>query len=232
MQSLTDFFDLADSHELCWRHGVVTPDALTAACEDVSLHVAVVSARFTDDDATPMAGTLTDATELDMATALFKLNRAGKAIKIDFLEPCAVIPVLEMLARLKPDVPVILHANIFALLPHSKRDEGIAPEAFFAACHQWAPRAIISLGWSLKRSHDDDGRLEESLIEQLADMTRHHLPTAAYALEIRAGYTSGIERGAAFIFDPVEPSKPARSEHLGANVVDASGLFGRQTAAA
>jgi hypothetical protein len=132
---------------------------------------------------------------------------------------------LALLRLLRPALPPILHADVFALLAPKSRQEALEPEQFVRLVATQLPQAIISLGWSLKREADRDGRVEDALILQLAAMLTARLGPSAYGLEIRAGYRptrNGVtgERGAALILDPLPASPPAHSTAAhGGNVV-------------
>lgn len=234
MQSVAEYFGLADAAELGWCHAVNSTPRLEAACTDPALHVAVGDVQFASDDALPcLAHPWQDIADLDLQTWVEGLSAAGKAMKIDFGSAEAVEPTLELLQRLKPETPVILHANIFDLLNGEGADDTMEPEQFIRLCQQYVPQAVLSIGWSLKREADSDGRMEDMLIQQMADMTIRRLGSANYSLEIRAGYTSTgkgeVERGAALIFDPLPVPPPAVSDGAVAqgNVLQASHLFRR-----
>ena len=232
MQTLCSHFGLDDAAKLTWAHGVNNRAYLEECCADPGLHMVEGDVHFASADALPcMAHDWQHIADLDVGTWLSELVAAGKGIKIDFADPAAVEPTLATLGRLKPAAPVILHANVFSLLPEDAQSaaDGLEPEQFVRLCQQYCPAAILSLGWSLKREADADGRMEEVLIHQMADMTLKRLGGMAYNIEIRAGYTTGWERGAALIFEPLGTMPPA--ETTGAsNVVQATHLF-RKTAA-
>jgi hypothetical protein len=218
MQSIADYFGLKTATDLTYAHAVNTKKELEAACEDTSLHVAEGDVTYAEADALPPhAHPWQDILDLDIHTFLTSLNAANKAIKLDFSSPAAIAPTLELAARLKLTVPVVIHANIFSLLGDDEPTDAMEPEQFIRLCQTHLPAAVISLGWSLKREHDADGMVEDLLIQQVSDLFTARL-TGAYEVDIRAGYTSGWERGAALILDPIlENLTPAES--YGGNVV-------------
>lgn len=223
MQSVAAYFDVSDASRLNWAHRVNTAAKLEAAMADDSLHIIEADIHFGAGDATPLVGEVSDTAELDAATLIAAANRAGKALKLDFHTPAAIEPTLTILRLLKPTVPVILHAEIFTLLSAANPAEGMEPDHFIRLCQHSAPAAVLSLGWSLKRANDTDGRVEEALIQQVAIMLMQRLGPVNYGLEIRAGYTPGVggaraEHGAALLFDPLPPS-PAPTQNLATNVV-------------
>ena len=66
--------------------------------------------------------------------------------------------------------------------------------------------------------------MEQVLIEQMTDLVLTKLGGVSYTIEFRAGYTPNWERGAAFIFEPIDNvERPA----FGENVVDGIALFRR-----
>lgn len=227
MQSLAAYFDVSDASELNWAHRVNTADKLTAALADTSthapIHVLEADIHFGPTDATPLVAEPNTIAELDAATFIAASSRAGKAIKLDFHSPAAIEPTLSILRLLKPATPVILHTEIFTLLSAANPADAMEPDHFIRLCQHACPTAILSLGWSLKRSADTDGRVEEALIEQVAIMLMQRLGPVNYALEIRAGYTPGLggtraEHGGALIFDPLPPVTPTAA-HRATNVV-------------
>lgn len=234
MQSVCSHFNVAESSDLAWAHGVNNRQYLLQCCADKTLHLVEGDVHFAAEDALPcVANAWQDIADLDIEAWVEALNTAGKGMKLDFADASAVEPTLAVLQRLKPSVPVILHANVFSLLPLTGENprDGLEPEQFVRLCQQYCPQAVLSLGWSLRREADADGRTEEMLIHQMADMTLKRLGPVAYGIEIRAGYTSNVERGAALIFDPL-PIQPGASITAGdsPNVVQAAHLFRRVAA--
>jgi hypothetical protein len=213
MQSVAAYFDVSDASELHWAHRVNTADKLTAALNDSTLHVLEADIQFGESDATPLIAEPGATAELDAATFIAASSRAGRAVKLDFHTPAAIEPTLSILRLLKPTTPVILHAEIFTLLSTTNPAEGMDPDHFIKLCQMACPQAVLSLGWSLKRAHDADGRVEDALIQQVATMLMQRLGPVNYAIEIRAGYTPGAnggraEQGAALIFDPLPETSP------------------------
>ena len=223
MHSVCAYFNVPDSTHLQWAHAVNHRSLLETVAENPSIHLAEGDVCYAAEDAFPvLAHPWQDIADLDILTFVSTLAAVGKGIKLDFTGAQAVEPTLQLLQRLKLTVPVILHANIFALLPDEAGDEGLEPEQYIRLCQSYCPTAVISLGWSLKREHDADGRVEDVLIQQMADLTLKRLGAHNYAIEIRGGYTPGWERGAAVLFDPLPPSPtPAANPDgkLGTNVV-------------
>lgn len=223
MQSLAAYFDVADASALNWAHRINTADKLTAALADDTVHVLEADIQFGESDATPLVAEPGNIADLDAATFIAASSRAGKAIKLDFHSPAAIEPTLSILRMLKITTPVILHTEIFTLIATNNPADGMEPEHFIRLCQHACPGAVLSLGWSLKRANDTDGRVEESLIQQVAIMLMQRLGPVNYALEIRAGYTPGLngaraEHGAALIFDPLPPVD-APAHHAASNVV-------------
>lgn len=223
MQSVAAYFDVEDASELCWAHRIHTPEKLEAALADEAVQVLEADVQYGQGDATPLLADAGEVAEMDVATFIMAADRAGKAMKLDFHSPAAIEPTLGILRMLKVKVPVILHAEIFTLLSSNRPEEGLEPDAFIRLCQMGCPEAVLSLGWSLKRTHDADGRVEDALIQQMAIMLMQRLGPVNYGLEIRAGYTPGAgggkaEHGAALIFDPLPPSLPTTAGH-GDNVV-------------
>jgi hypothetical protein len=237
MQSVAQYFGLTDDRDLAWCHAVNSLPRLQAACADMAVHMVVGDVQFAADDALPcMAHPWQDIADIDLETWVEALLAAGKGMKIDFGSAESVEPTLEFLQRQKPEVPVILHANIFTLLNGEGTHDTLEPEQFMRLCQTYVPHALISLGWSLKREADADGRMEEVLISQMADMTLKRLGASGYTIDIRAGYTSTglgeIERGAAMIFEPIPTPPPAQTDGLtgivaDGNVLQAGHLFRR-----
>lgn len=227
MQSIAAYFGLTDAADLTWAHGVNGRSYLDESCADATLHMIEGDVHFADADALPcVAHAWQDIADMDVATWASSIIGAGKGLKIDFADAAAVEPTLAVIQRLKPTTPLMFHANIFTLLPPDadSPDDGMEPEQFVRLCQQYCPKAVISIGWSLKREADADGRMEDVLIHQMADMSLKRLGAASYAIEIHAGYTSGWERGAALVFDPLPETTPAATAG-GANVVQAGHLF-------
>lgn len=233
MQSVAAYFDVPDASALNWAHRVNTADKLTAMIADDSVHVLEADIHFGAGDATPLVAEPGTIAELDAATFIAASSRAGKAIKLDFHSPAAIEPTLTILRLLKPATPVILHTEIFTLLSASNPAEGMEPDHFIRLCQHACPQAVLSLGWSLRRAHDADGRVEDALIQQIAIMLMQRLGPVNYGLEIRAGYTPGnggayAEHGAALIFDPLPPTNPT-AHNRADNIVQ---LLPRQRAVA
>lgn len=235
MQSVAIHFNVASDSALHWAHGVNNRAYLQQSCADTTLHMVEGDVHYASADAMPcMAHAWQDIADLDVEDWATTAIAAGKGLKLDFADSAAVEPTLQVIQRLKPTVPVVLHANLFSLLPpeNAPATDGMEPEQFIRLCQQYCPQAVLSLGWSLKRESDADGRMEDVLIHQVADMTIKRLGALNYAIEIRAGYTSGWERGAALIFDPM-PTPPGATTTTGdgaANVVQAAHLFRRVAA--
>lgn len=221
MQSVAAYFDVADSSALHWAHRVNTAAKLQAALADASLHVLEADIHFGPADAAPQVAEPGEHAEFDVATLIAAAATAGKALKLDFQSPAAIEPTLSHLRQMAIETPVILHTEIFSLLAAANPAEGMEPEQFIRLCHLSCPQAVLSLGWSLKRESDADGRVEEALIEQVSIMLTKGFGPAHYALEIRAGYTSArgamAEHGAALIFDPL-PALPSPVGHLANNM--------------
>lgn len=226
MHSVCNYFNLPDSTALQWAHAVNHQSLLTTVAENPSIHLAEGDVYYAADDALPiMAHAWQDIADLDVMTFLTTLAQVGKGAKLDFHNAAAVEPTLQLVQRLKLSTPVILHANVFSLLP-DEGAEGLEPEQFLRLCQNYCPTSVVSLGWSLKREHDADGRVEDVLIQQVADMILKRLGPVNYGIEIRAGYTAGWERGAALFFDPLPsgptPSAAKNDGTYGANVVSLS----------
>lgn len=219
MQSVAEYFGLEDASMLGWAHRVNTPARLAAAASEAGVHMLEADVRFNGGDATPLVADGEGPTELDLVTFVTAATLAGKGIKLDFQGAAAVEPALAVLRFIKPQAPVVLHADIFRLLAGGKREDSLEPEQFIRLCQMSCPRAVLSLGWSLRRSHDADGRVEDALIHQVASMLLERLGPVAYGIEIRGGYTPNWERGAALILDPLDPL-PTPASYSAANVVD------------
>lgn len=228
MQTLAAAFGLAHSGQLQWAHGVNTVAALAVACADDHIHMLEADVFMEAADATPLIKPYAGATtELDVATFVAAAERAGKAVKLDFHNAAAVEPTLAILRRLNPTLPPLLHADVFKLL--GSTEETLEPDQFLKVCGKFMPQALLSLGWSLKRSHDADGRVEEALIYQMTTTLAEKLGNRPYSMEIRAGYRptrDGVagERGAAVILEPLPPAPPAHGDAMPAvlpdNVID------------
>lgn len=148
---------------------------------------------------------------------------ADKGVKLDFHMAQAVQPALAALVELNPTIPVMLHADIFRLLDD---DAPFEPEMFVHLAHEFFPSATLSIGWSLTREQDKDGRLEEALIQQMSAFVLDKLGGLSYTIEFQAGYTSGWERGAAILLEPInEVERP----DYGSNVIDGITLFRKST---
>ncbi len=223
MQSLAAYFDVPDASSLNWAHRINTADKLTAALADETVHILEADIQFGPADATPLVAEPGSVADLDAATFIAAASRAGDAIHLDFHTPGAIEPTLSILRMLKITTPVILHTEIFTLISTGNPADGMEPDHFIRLCQHACPSAVLSLGWSLKRAADTDGRVEEALIQQVAIMLMQKLGPVNYALEIRAGYTPGLrgtraEHGAALIFDPLPPAD-APAHHTASNVV-------------
>lgn len=224
MQTVATYFNLPDAADLTWAHRVNTPLKLEQSVADATLHVLEADVQFDEADATPLIAEPKAMAELDLATFIATAAHAGKAVKLDFHSAAAVEPTLAILRRMRPATPVILHADVFTLLASNNPEQSLDPEQFLRLAYQACPQAVLSLGWSLKRTHDADGRVEEALIHQMSAMLHKNLPLANYALEIRAGYTPGrggtlAEHGGAMLFDPL-PSAPPPDYACAPNVVE------------
>jgi hypothetical protein len=228
MQSVAQFFGLTSSSELGWAHRVNTLGYLTAAASNPDIHVVEGDVQFTEQDAVPHMGHRPGLSELDLPTFLTTSMLGNKAVKLDFHTPAAIEPALAILRVLRTQTPVILHADVFALLGEAQDKESLEPEQFIRLCQQSCPKAVISLGWSLKRTHDADGRVEDALIQQMAAMALQRLGPVSYGIEFGAGYSNAAdganaERGAAMILDPL-PEQPTplstRIDGAGTNVVN------------
>jgi len=183
------------------------------------VHVLAAEVQFGSADATPLIADGSRPTELDIPAFLTAAQLSGKAIKLDFQTAGAVEPTLAIIRLMKPTMPLILHADVFTLLAPQKREDALEPEQFIRLCQTARPGAVLSLGWSLKRTHDADGRVEDALIQQVAAMVLQRLGPVSYGVEIRGGYTPGVERGAAILLDPLDPL-PTPEANRAANVVD------------
>lgn len=219
MQSIAAHFGLSDASELAWAHRVNTPGKLAKACQDHTLHVLEADVQFGVGDATPLIADGHRPTELDAQTFLTTAAMAGKGVKLDFHTAAAVDPTLAIIRKLKLETPVILHADVFNLLGTKSREESMEPEQFIRLCQHSCPHAVLSLGWSLKRANDADGRVEDAIIQQMSAMMLQRLGPVSYGVEIRGGYTPGWERGAALILDPLDPP-PRALPNAAANVID------------
>ncbi len=230
MQSVAAYFDVADASALNWALRVNTAAKLEAALADATLHVIEADIHFGPSDATPLVAEVgehaANQSELDVATLIAAAATAGKALKLDFQNPAAIEPTLAILRQMAVETPVILHTEIFSLLATANPAEGMDPEQFIRLCQMSCPQALLSLGWSLKRESDADGRVEEALIDQVSIMLTKGFGPVNYAIEIRAGYTSSrggmAEHGAALIFEPLPPAPPSLGQ-LASNVVPLSG---------
>lgn len=213
------FFGLSDASELAWAHRVNTPGKLAKACQDATLHVLEADVQFGSGDATPLIADGSRPTELDLTTFLTTAAMAGKGVKLDFHAADAVEPSLSIIRKLKLETPLILHADVFTLLAAKNPAESLEPEQFIRLCQVACPHAVLSLGWSLKRAHDADGRVEDAIIQQMSAMMLQRLGPVSYGVEIRGGYTPGWERGAALILDPLD-LPPRALPAAAANVID------------
>lgn len=237
MKAICDYFDVKDTTELTWAHRVNGQDYLAECCADPSLMMLegdvqfeASSADFDTEEAVPfMAADEQDIANLTLEGWLMSAEEFKKGVKIDIRSPQAVEPTLAAVHDLELSIPVIIHGEIFNLLNAETPSAQFDPARFIRRCQQVAPTATISLGWSLKRSADEDGRMEDILIEQMTDLMFSGLGGHSYNVEIRGGYTPNWERGAALIFEPIprvenddtnEPSKV-----YSGNVVDGTSLF-------
>lgn len=230
MKSICDFFGVKDTTGLTWAHGVNSQQYLAECCADDGLMMLEGDVQFepamdgTDaDEAVPfMALDEQDIANLTFEGWLTAANEFNKGVKVDIRTPHAVEPVLEVMNELAVKTPVIIHAEIFNLLNAEDAREQFEPEKFIRRCQQMAPTATISLGWSLKRTADEDGRMEDILIGQVTELMFSRLGGLNYTIEIRGGYTPNWERGAALIFEPI--AKKPRPNYAG-NVVDGTDIF-------
>ncbi len=225
MLSVARHFSLESPAQLQWAHRVNTPAALEAACAEAGLHMLEADVYMGRADATPLIKTHRNATsELDVATWLAAAEAAGKGVKLDLHTAAAVEPTLDIIRTWEMETPVVLHADVFHLLAGRNGAEAMEPEQFIRLVSTYAPQALISVGWSLKRPHDADGRVEDALVQQMSAMLLQRLGPASYGVEIRAGYAptrDGVpgERGAALLLEPVPPPPPADEASASGNVV-------------
>ncbi len=231
MKDICAYFEVEDTTQLTWAHRVNNRYYLDECCADDNLMILEGDIWHTPPAGTPyMADKASELNDLDFATWINAIALAGKGAKLDFHSPSAVEPCLQYLATISPMTPLILHADVFNLLGESSNsadiDHGFEPEMFIHLAQEYFPSATLSIGWSLKREQDSEGKIEEILIEQMTDLVLSKLGGVAYTIEFRAGYTPNWERGAAMIFEPIDGvSRP----DFGENVVDGIDRFRRST---
>ena len=173
MKEICSYFNVKHSHLLTWTHCVNTLDAIESACFDKHLMMIEGDVVFMEGCATPMmaspfkmAGNMQPGS-LPFVHWLNLANKFKKGIKIDFQSPEAIEPVLKILAEEEPDIPVILNADIFNLL--GETGNPYEPEMFVQLAQRYFPSATLSIGWSLSKKQDDNGKIESLLIEQYGD---------------------------------------------------------------
>ncbi|MDD9912013.1 MAG: DUF2181 domain-containing protein, partial [Alphaproteobacteria bacterium] len=208
MKEICTFFEVENSHELTWAHQVNSTDLLDACCANSSIMMLEGDVVFTDACTVPMMASpfklegVVQPSSLSFQQWLATTSSNHKGVKIDIQSPAALEPTLAVLAELQPETPVILHADVFNLLNDDVAQ--FEPEMFVQLSQRFFPSATLSMGWSLTREQDEDGKMESVIIEQMTDLILEKLGGVAYTIELRAGYTPNWEKGAAFIFEPID----------------------------
>ncbi|MFZ2620305.1 MAG: DUF2181 domain-containing protein [Alphaproteobacteria bacterium] len=226
MREMCRFFNVEHSHQLGWAHHVNTPEGVASCVADsatmvvagdVVMHPQTGMAMM----ASPMSlNGIVQPSRYPFAQWLKTLNTHLKGAKIDVYSADALHAVLATITEEQPEIPLILHADVFNLL--GDNSAGFEPEMFIHLAQRHWPAATLSLGWSLKREQDPDGKLEAMIIDQMTDLLHTKLGGLAYTIELRAGYTTNWERGAAFLLEPLEGiARPVFAE----NVVDGIATF-------
>jgi hypothetical protein len=143
-----------------WAHAVNSRAALAAALADPAVTMLEADVIVGLD----VAGTLLmghpPATTSDLSlqvllcdlaahnTACSRAGQAGKGLKLDFKDPLAVDPALEMLRRCPLGVRIWLNADVLPG-PFGTPPRFCAPE-FVACCLAKGPSdAVLSLGWTV-----------------------------------------------------------------------------------
>lgn len=225
MKNVCAFFNVSHAHHLQWIHDVHDAVALRKACNNNQVMLATGTVDLTTDGQVVMqhphaavADNVTPWGTLAFSEWLNSLDVYRKGAKIRFASPATVQPALDVVNEIEPEVPLIFHADVLHMLDN----DGFEPDSFVRLCQHMWPQGVISIGWGLKKGQDEDGRIEQVLIDQMADLLLSRLGGLAYTIEFQAGYTSGWDKGAAFLLEPIPEC--ARPDY-GDNVTDGMPTF-------
>ncbi len=225
MKNVCAFFNVPHAHHLQWMHDVHDAAMLRKACNNNQVMLVTGTVNLNSAGQVVMqhphaavADNVMPWGELAFEEWLNALDVYRKGAKIRFHAPDSVKPALEIINDIAPEIPLIFHANVLQMLDN----HGFEPDSFVRICQHMWPQGVISIGWGLHKGQDDDGRIEQILIVQMADLLLTRLGGLAYTIEFQAGYTSGWDKGAAFLLEPIpECARP----DFGENVTDGAADF-------
>lgn len=86
--------------------------------------------------------------DLALEEFLVSLASTNKGIKLDFKSPRILETSLELVAKIAPSQPVMLHADI---VPVAGGPAPVIHNDFIGNCRQLVPKATLSIGWPLLR---------------------------------------------------------------------------------
>eukprot|EP00270_Netrium_digitus_P014867 TRINITY_DN5136_c1_g1_i4.p1 TRINITY_DN5136_c1_g1~~TRINITY_DN5136_c1_g1_i4.p1 ORF type:complete len:460 (+),score=131.71 TRINITY_DN5136_c1_g1_i4:121-1500(+) len=164
VKGLLKYLSVEEPSHVRWCHGVNTRVALERALGNQNVHaieadiqhvhgmpvVTDMSTGDSDSSSSSAIGIPSMFGDLSFAAYLERVMAARVAVKLDFKDPRAVIPVLKLLQYHNEfgniQQPFILHADI---LPGAGGVPMVfQPTEFLRACSHWYPRGILSIGWS------------------------------------------------------------------------------------
>jgi len=147
LAALLSYFKVKQLGEIAWVHRANTADLFQKALNDPKTHFFEGDIRLKNQTPVMAHDKVEDENHFLLRDWIEQLVKAGKGMKLDFKDPRAVEPALNLLKKFSfPSFLLILNADV---LPGPKASASkFQPQEFIRTCRAFFPKAMLSLGFT------------------------------------------------------------------------------------
>lgn len=162
MNYLKLHYGITNPGEVTWAHAVNSREKLEAALSDPFLMMIESDIRISPLGIPVAVHPPETESDLRFDYLIHQIRTSKKGLKLDFKDPEALIPCLQLLEELQLEQPVILNADI--LQGNNADISKFSPEAFLALSKKYNTSAMLSVGWTTL-DHPSFGYTQQNINE-------------------------------------------------------------------
>jgi len=132
--------------DVTWSHATNSQERLDRMLNDTGIMMIESDISLSPGGIPIAAHPPQTESDLSCEQLVNQVKQSNKGLKVDFKDPRALIPCLQLLKELKLEQPIMLNADILqgnqAYIPKFE------PAEFIELCKKYLPSGMLSLGWT------------------------------------------------------------------------------------
>ncbi len=197
--------------DVTWAHAVNDRARLDRALADESIVAFEADVSISRDGTLVLAHPPATTSDLPFHALLDRVAASPRILKLDFKDPAAVGPALELVRRRDLLGPIVLNADVLAAAGAGR--PGFEGPTFIETCRRLCPRALLSVGWTTTAASTYGAQEVDAMLQLCAPLGQVTFPVRARALPASIGEVSrllGGEGRTLTVWDDAVPTPPLR----------------------